>query len=434
VTPSPTDERAAIRALIDEGQDDAALAKLRTRMRWPEGKQLPELSTWLALLAELAQRRGLENLAGVTTQAVRDPDSPDKLYTLGYALIDAGAPSVAASVLWHCLALVGDSEEVVCELVSALESALAYGDAYAILEQHAALRGRSFLCEYLYAFNAAMTGKLGITRAAFAGLKPDTAETESMRDTIAEILERADRVGAVTPLDERDLRGWQYVLTGTLVSHRSPYGFDDGMNGRYAWLRDSPSRVVTGIDRLAPLVRALSIPCVYAAPGRDSEILAHAVAVRLAIPLMPWPAIGTPAPGLIVAYDLASMLPAELARVMERRPDQILYAHASPWTHDAVVAPDVTTILYESLVPAWGPRLVKPPGPEDAELVHEPADAREPAVIAAEILAGAGLDAEEAAYDDLARWEALVAAAWPPPAGRRSRLWAGGPVPSNRFS
>lgn len=426
------DELAAIRTLISDRKDDEALTRLRARMRWPDGKHLPDLATWLAVLAELVERRGLVSLLEVVRQAVRDPDSPDRLYDLGCALIDAGAPSVAASVLWHCLKLVGDSEEVVCELVSALESALAYGDAYAILEQHTALRGRSFICEYLYAFNAAMTGKLGVTREAFTHLKPDSPETESMRDTIEAILERADRVAAITPLDARDLRGWQYVLTGTLLAHRSPYGFDEGMNGRYAWLSDSPSRVVTGIDRLAPLVRATGAPCVYAAPGRDAEILAHAVAARIGLPLMPWPAIGTPTPGVIVAYDLGALSPNDLVRVIERKPDQILYAHACPWTHDAAVAPDVATLLYESLVPPWGERLLKRVGEED--VTREPADARDASTIAAELVAKAGIDADEAACDDLGRWDALVAATWPPPqSGRRSRLWAGGPVPSNRF-
>jgi hypothetical protein len=362
---------------------------------------------------------------------VRDPDSPNRLYDLGYALIDSGAPSIAASVLWRCLALVGDSEEVVCELVSALESALAYEDAYAILEQHAALRGRSFLCEYLYAFNAAMTGKLEITRAAFAALRPDSDETEGMRETIAAILERADRVAAISPLDARDLRGWQYVLTGTLVTHHSPYGFDQPMHGRYAWLRDSIARVATGIRRLVPLVRATSAPCVYAPPGRDHEIVAHAAAAILELPLMPWPAIGVPAPGVVVLYDLADLPTTDILRLAQRKPDQILYAHASPWTRDLAIAPDVTTVLYETLVPAWGELLVTDPATQ--QITRQPADEREVEVIATEIVASAGLEAAELAADDLARWDALVDATWPPEPGVRSRLWAGGPVPSNRF-
>src|ERR1044071_4673423 len=181
------------------------------------------LPHWLPRLAELASRRGAGPLADLADAAVRDPDSPDRLYDLGYALIDAGAPAIAAAVLWRCLALVGDSEEVVCELVSALESALAYPDALAVLEDHAALRSRSFLCRYLYAFNAAMSGRLEVTRAALAELSPESDETTGLRDTIRAICERADRVAGACPLDGRDLRGWHYVLTGGLVVHQSPY-------------------------------------------------------------------------------------------------------------------------------------------------------------------------------------------------------------------
>ncbi len=408
------DELAAIAALIEGGDDREAFARVRARLAWPRGKELVEVASWLELLARLAAGRGAQELAEVASAAVRDPDSPDNLYDLGYALIDAGAPSIAASVLWRCLALVGDSEEVVCELVSALESALAYGDAFQILEQYASLRDRSFLCEYLYAFNAAMTGRLDTTRAVFARLSPDSPETESMKHTIAAMLERADRIAGVTALDTRDLRGWQYVLTGTLVSHQSPYGFDQPMHGRYAWLQDSTAHVATGIARLAPLVRALEVPCVYAPEGRDHEILAHAVSRTIDLPLAPWPAVGVPAPGLVVVYDLAALPLADVTRLQQRRPDQVLYAHASPWTQDFPIAPDVTTLLYQMLVPPW-----------DSERSIDD--------IATEITADTGLDADECACDELPRWQALVEKAWPPLPGQRARLWAGGPVPSNRF-
>src|SRR4051794_5996320 len=131
-------------AMLAAGDARAALGHVRQHLGWPQGRELTPIVGWMRLLASIATALGATSLSEVATAAVRDPDSPDRLYDLGYALIDAGAPSVAASVLWHCLKLVGDSEEVVCELVSALESALAYNDAYAILEQHAALRGRSF--------------------------------------------------------------------------------------------------------------------------------------------------------------------------------------------------------------------------------------------------------------------------------------------------
>jgi hypothetical protein len=428
-----TDDTAAIAALIAAGDDRTAFDRLRAGLGWPDGKAIAsaDLPRWLALLAELATRRGADSLAELATAAVRDPDSPDRLYDLGYALIDAGAPAIAAAVLWRCLALVGDSEEVVCELISALESALAYHDAVAVLEDHAALRARSFLCRYLYAFNAAMAGRLEVTRAVLAQLEPSSTETTALRDTIRGICARADRVAGACPLDVRDLRGWHYVLTGGLVLHQSPYGFDEPMHGRYAWLADSLPRVATGLDRLATLVAPLALPCVYAPPGRDHEIVAHAAGRRLGIPVAPWPAVGVPAPGLIVLYDLADLSSADIARLIQRRPDQIVFAHASPWTADSSLAPDVTTLLYQTIVPPWGAHAIVDP---DTQEVSESApDDRSIEAIAADLAASAGLDATELGADEPTRWTALVARTWPPEPGPRSRLWAGGPVPSSRF-
>jgi hypothetical protein len=405
-----------VAALVAAGDERAAFGKLRARLGWPRGKELAagELPPWLEVLGVLAARRGMTELGELAAAVVRDPDSPDRLYDLGYALIDAGAPAVAATVLWRCLALVGDSEEVVCELMSALETSLAYRDAFAILDEHAALRARSFLCQYLYAFNAAMTGQLAITRTALIELRASSPETEAMRATIAAICARADRVAGACTLDERDLRGWHYVLTGGVVMHRSPYGFDDAMRGRYAWLQDSLGRIAFGIARLAPLVAALRPPCVYAPPGTGHAIVARALAARFELPLAPWPAVGSPAPGVVALYDLADLDAGDLPRLVQRRDGQILFAHASPWTRDSPIAPDATTLLYQTLVPPW---------PADAD-VNATADA----------LAQAAPGSDELEADDPASWDVLVARAWPLEApATRSRLWAGGPVPSNRF-
>lgn len=397
----------------------SAMAQLRAALEWPRGKGLArsELPPWIARLAELAEQRGAPTLAELAGDVVRDPDSPDRMYRLGYELIDVGLPEIAASILWHCLALVGESEEVVCELVSSLESALRHADAFAVLEEHPTLRAQGYLPRYLYAYNAAMSGRLAITRALLPSLAPEGDDTEVLHQTIAGIVERADRVEAITPLDARDLRGWHYVLTGGLLAHQSPYGFDEPMHGRYAWLADSLPLIASGLDRLHVLVRDLGLPCVYAPPRRDDEILAEAIALRLGIPRAPWPAVGVPAPGLVAVYDLHH-LPLHFAPQLEqRRADQIIFAHASPWTTDSPIAPDVTTLLYQSLVSPWA----------------EPGDERPVEVIAKTIAESPGLGADEMIADEPARWDALVAATWPPRPGPRSRLWAGGPVPSNRF-
>lgn len=426
------DSAAAIEAALAAGDTSAAFARLRAAFGWPAGKAIPAaaLPRWLALVAALATERGATPLAELAEQAVRDPDSPDRLYDLGYALIDAGAPEVAAAVLWRCLALVGDSEEVVCELVSALESALAYPDALAVLGEHAALRQHSFVCRYLYAYNAAMSGQLAVTRAALPALAPDTEDAHAMAARIAAIVARADAVAGVCPLDERDLRGWHYVLNGTLLIHQSPYG-PESMSGRYAWLADSHQLIATGLDRLATLIRGRGLECIYAPAGRDHEIVARAASLRLGLPLALWPAVGVPAPGLVVAYDLADVSPAEVQQLIPRRADQIVFAHATSWTQDGPLAPDVTTLLYQIVVAPW--RATTVPS-EEGGLAVSPADPRSVEDIAAELAASPGLSAAELEADEPARWDALVAASWPPPAtGMRSRAWAGGPVPSSRF-
>jgi hypothetical protein len=403
-----------VAALFAAGQVPAGLARVRARLAWPYGKQVApnELPEWIAMVARVADHHQLNELSELAHAAVLDPDSPDRLYDLGYALIDGGAPAIAATVLWRCLALVGDSEEVVCELVSALETALAYEDAFAILEHHAALRARSFLCAYLHAFNAAMTGRLDVTRAALTLLHAEAPEHEVMRATLEAMCERADRVAGVCALDTRDVRGWHYVLTGGLLLHRSPWGVDE-MRGRYAWLNDSADLVAFGLERLVALLGGAPPPCVYAPTGRRHEIVARALAARLGVPLVPWPAIGVPAPGLVALYDLAELPSSEQARLVQRRPGQILFAHASPWTRDSPIAPDVTTVLYQVLEPTWD-------GDGD------------PAALADELV---GRVADPELADDAPEvWAALAARTWPPAApAMRSRLWAGGPVPSNRF-
>ena len=402
------------------------------KLAWPDGRDLraPEFLERLADLAALAVKRGAPQLADLCVAVARDPDNPDSLYQLGYALIDAGAPEVAASVLWRCLSLVGESEEVLCELVSALESALAYGDAFDVLARHEGLRARSYLPRYLYAYNAAMTGRLEIVRATLPSLAPISPDTEKLHATIAAIVERADRVAGISALDAQDLRGWHYVLTGGLVTHLSPYGFDEPMHGRYAWLSDSLSRLAYGIDRLAALIQPLSVPCVYAPEGRDHEILAEAIARRTGLPRAPWPTIGVPSPGLVCVYDLAKLPAAHLAQLESRRADQILFAHASPWTTDCPIAPDVTTLLYQSLVPPWGESAIVAP---DGTVSRSPPDDRPVDTIAAAIAASPPLDEADRVAEDLPRWESLVARVWPLPVGPRSRLWAGGPVVSSRF-
>ncbi len=392
----------------------------------------PHLADALGVLARITVALGHRELAELCARASTDVDDPDALFALGYELIELGLPAIAATVLCRCLDVVPGSEQVVVELVAALERRLHYGDAAALLRAHPALLDDSFACRYHLGFTAAMSGDLATTRAVRARLAPTDDDQHFMTARLDALLARADRVAAVTALDGDDLRGWHYVATGGVLLHRSPHGVEAGMRGRYAWLQDSAALLRTGVDRLRAVLvaRGLAPVCVYAPPGRDHELVAEVVARVLAVPRAPWPAVGVPAPGLIAAYDLADVAWADLERLVDRRADQLLFAHASRWVEDGPVAPDVTTLLHQSVIPPWGARLVVDGSGAPA---HAPADARAIDVLADELVATAPLADDDLAADDLAGLAALVAAVGVPEVGRRERLWGGSAVASNRF-
>ena len=436
---SPRDydeDRRAAEAELAGGADgaEAAFQRFRWHLWYPIAAPLPpaQLAEALALLARIVDALGDLELGGALARAAGDVHDPDALYDAGYALIDSGLPAIAATVLARCLEVVPGSEDVVTELSAALERCLRYGDAQKLLEAHPHLIASSFLCRYLLAYNAAMAGDLATTRAHAALLVPDDDNQRVMAGRITGFVARADRVAPVTPLDGVDLRGWHYVLTGGVLAHRSPYGFDEPMHGRYAWLQDSIARVKTGLDRLREALAAweIAVPVVYAPPGRDHEIVGLAAAKLFGVELAPWPAVGVPAPGLVAIYDLDGV-GRELERLVERRAGQIVYAHACPWTHDGPVAPEVAMLLYQTLTAPWGARLVVDREQGGTRSV-EP-DARDASAIADEIVASPGLDGDEASCDDPAAWTQLVRAAGPPAPGRRERLWAGSPVTSSKF-
>ena len=126
-------------------------------------------------------------------------------------------------------------------------------------------------------------------------------------------------------------------------------------------------------------------------------------------------------------YDLAQLPSADVARLVQRRPDQIVFAHASPWTTDCPLAPDITTLLYQTLVAPWAAHAIV--DPETRAISESPPDERAADDIAGELAASPGLDGTELAADEPTRWAALSRGC-----GRSSplpmRQWAGRPVAS----
>ena len=426
--------RMAAMSALHGGDAEGAWAALRGLVSYPRLVPVVELEDAIAVLGPVFAAAGATALAERAAEASVSPGDPERLYALGYQLIEDGLAPMAVTVLARGVELAPDSEALVTELVAALEAQLAYRDAARVLAARPALVEASFLCRYLLVFDSIMSGDLATARAVAPRLVPAEHAQERMAARVHGMLARADQLEASCPLGGHDLRGWHRVITGGLLLHRSPYGFDEPMHGRYAWLQDSWTLVRHGLERMRAVLAAWGWqpPCVYAPPGREHEAIAGAAAALLGVPQVPWPALGVPAPGLVVAYDLATVPPRELERLAQRRRDQVLHAHVTIWTDDAPVAADLTTLLAQRVVPPWGRQLAVDPATGEARQSDD--DPRAAEALAAAILRAPAPGDDAIACDDEPGLLALARLVGAGESGPRERGWAGSPVASNRFA
>ena len=428
---------------LERGEAREAFARFRWTMEYP-GQLGDDPERWrdaLTVFARIAAILAGDAFATLVRTAADAPDDVRALYDVGYGLIEHDLNGIAATVLARANLLLPNQERLVTELACALERDLRFDEVCRFLRAAPELVEQSFLCRYLLAYNALMTGDLIAPRQMLRGLEPgNDPDRIFMADRIAGMLSRADAVRGVTPLNETDLRGWHFVLTGGLLLHLSPFGFEDAMRGRYAVIQDDAGRCLEGIRRLASVFEAWSVrPArVWLLPDPDSAGLGSAAAQVLGLPGERWPAGGSTEPGLIVAYDLSTVDETVARQVFEHRRGQFLWAHASCWTSEPPFAADLTTYLYQRNVSPWGEWLRVNPDTKQAE--RQPSDTR-PApdratdIVAAELHAEALRDVP--ALVDLAQAARVATGETGLGAfrteGPRHRQPVGSPVPSNRF-
>lgn len=387
-------------------------------------EQLP-LTGLAARLDRAATAAGFDDLVQAARSVGADPDNPNNLFQLGYACVERGIGPVAIPVLSAALAQAPGELVIIDELVAAYEDAYRYADAVALLEEHEHVL-RDWPERYLLAFHAIMSGDLAKARHWVERLAPPDETWQPARQRIVGMLERADRVGA---LDARALRPWHFVLNASVLATLSPYGFDEGMNGRYAFLQDTPANCAQTLLRVRPFIGPAS--SVTLLPDRSSHILGLAASRLLDLPAQPWPA--DVRDSIVVAYNMTNVDLDILSALRNRRPGSILVEHASCWTSPPPVAADFVGLLHQTVIEPWGEQLIAPPG-EDVR--RSDADDRPAEEVADEIVAAATALDPETLPDDtpehLATFVHGLGDAWPA-AGPRDRMWSPGPVPSARF-
>ncbi|WP_329209876.1 hypothetical protein OG257_21775 [Streptomyces sp. NBC_00683] len=417
---------------LDGGDVPGALRRLRQAPSAP----LEEVATVVGRAAEAA---GFDDLRKAATALAAHPGRVRALYDYGYACVERGVSYLAIPALREALRLAPGSSGMLRELVSAYEDEGRHRDAVdALLAQEDGLG--DWPDRYLLVFNAVLAGDLELARRQHARLSAPADDTwRGAWDRQNRVLERAATAGPVSPLDHSDLRGWQYVMGGTVLGTLSPHGYDAGMTGRYAWFQDSHDQCLQGLLRLKSVLAAAGVRprSVSLLPDRGSRILGLAAAGVLGLPAEPFEAGREDT--VVIAYDLndtagADQGPELLGQLFRRAPGQVLHEHASCWTDPPAVAADSVSLLHQSVVPPWGEvlRLGDDGGAERGE-----ADGRPEAEIAAEIVGadptpdGGDGSAPADPVEKLTDFVSAVRGTWLQ--GDRARLRSAGPVGSSRF-
>jgi hypothetical protein len=374
------EELQTAQGLLASGDLPGLLLYLRT-----DGEALPlgEVARLVAGAARLAEFDDLAQAAAAAAEGGDGAEDARALYDFGYACLERGAAHLAVRPLARALELAPDAGPVLSELVAALEQDGQHARAVAVLEEHEPVLG--WLHRFQYVYNALMAGSLDKAAEGFARLpEPEDAAWVPAREKVRRMLARAAAVRAVAPLDRRDLRGWHYVLTGGILATLSPYGFDQGMTGRWAYLNDTAGDCAAALQRLRLILGAAGVAprAVALLPDRSNQILGAAAAATLGLPAADFDP-GTPADNcLVIAYDLTATDPAASAALRGRAPGQVLFERATCWTDPPRVTADVSGLLGQAVVPPWAPQIRRL---DDGTAGHGPADDRPAEAIAADI-------------------------------------------------
>ncbi len=440
-TPSYEQTKSETLAALSAGENDVAFRNFRHCLEF--GSEIPTgkskvFADAFAVFTRIAEQFGDEEFTNRVRYVAQNPNDVQGLYDLGFGLYEQSQFGIAAGVLARADKLAPAEPAIVSELVCALEGFNNCQSAVNVLKRYPKMTAKQFLFAYLMAFNCLMSGDVA-TAVEFAATLPKLTEDdahEAMAQRIYDFLARAQKVGGVCALDDNDLRGWNYVTTGGVLTMLSPHGYPDPMRGRFAYLRDSYENIRVGLESLKTIVehKRMKPKCIFALPGRDSQIVATAASLVFNLPLEQWPTEdGTGKPGIIVGYDFGKA-DLNLEPLSIHRANQLLFSHAIQWTLSLPVAPDVVTLQHQMLVAPWEPCIQA--DKDSSGTSQTLADDRAPELIAKEIeqldISSVSMEGEEAPPElSGAFLDALDP--FPRHSGTRQQAWPNSPVKSARL-
>jgi hypothetical protein len=444
---SALDTLEEARTAADSGDPTRAVRTLRSV---PEGLPLGYEASFrdmVAIVSASARLMGFTGLVDAAEEVLRHPDRVESLYDYGYRCVEHDVPWLAVPALALAVSRSPESTAPRMELVSALEAEARHGEAVTVLA-HGPTQ-ELWLGRYLLAFNCLLAGDVEGARQWHTTIgEPEHERHERLARRLTAMLERVTVLTGSTRLEEnlpspdprgvlstRDVRGWHFVLNAGILTTLSPYGFSDGMNGRYAYFDESFGGCRRGLERVSTVLGAAGRRpgAVALLPDRSSRVLGMAAAELLGLPTVPWSP--TVSDALVPVFTMSALDP-EFVTGLREATDQVLFEHATCWTEPAPIAADLTTVLTQVITAPWDARRRLRLSGDGWE--QEPADDRPESVVSAEVVT-AVVDAPEgdgqtpADHEGaLSEFVTQVARDWA--TGRsRDRVWSPGPVPSSRF-
>ncbi|MCF2533544.1 hypothetical protein [Yinghuangia soli] len=409
--------------LVEAGDIGGVMRHLRFTA---EQIPLPDLAKVVAKAADAA---GFAELDEAGRGLAAEPGEPQRLYDFGYACLEHGIAFAAIPALREAVRLVPDSRAARAELGAAYENTHRHRDAADLLDD-AGPDLPDWPERYLVAYNRLLAGDADRARRAFAALDaPGDDKWSWAHGRLQRMLVRADAAQRAGGLDETDLRGWQFTLTGGILAELSPFGFAQGMTGRYAFQQDSFASCRSGLARLRLILAAAGrTPSAVSLPDeRGARIMGLAAAEVLGLPAVPY----EPGRGgtLVVAYRIGDLDEDTQRSLRERAAGQVLYEHASCWTDPPPVAADVIGLLRQTGSAPWESQLGA--GPEAGAVDERPEAAVAADIVAADSARDSGDGETPPDTDDtVAAFAAAVASAWL--TGTRDRVDSPGPVRSSQ--
>ncbi|MCO4772684.1 MAG: hypothetical protein KDA24_21815 [Deltaproteobacteria bacterium] len=404
------------------GDPQAAARSLRFAAQSPKlHTDDARLGSLIDTVARIAGSMNLDDLAHRATGA--SGLVPQALYDLGYELVEVGLPAVAVPVFQRVHRVLPGQAPVVSELASALERAGRHAEARDVLMSAPELL-EDFWLRYLVVFNALCAGDLVSARTHEALLSSEDPSQAHAQDRVAAMLSRAARLEVQGSSEAFALREWQYILNGYVLHHLSPFGWDEGMRGRYAYSQDGLGAIRRDLDSLADALRATDTipPRVLWLPERGSKTLALALADLLRVPSAPW---SQRTDGLVVAYDLAD-LDEESFTALAASEALHLFSRTVRWTEPSSLVPSHVGLLAQTLIAPWSAGLRMAPG---GGVEQTPESVDPPEQWARQVL-DADVGTDEVAPGDTGKERLrFVKSASPEP----SDMFLEGPIRSSRF-